>query len=458
MPRIPTLNRMYIAPAKDYNAGGTEKVISQALGLVSEISGKINNLQDVSSMQNSVSEAKNNLYNTFNEYKIKYSDDPQEFNKQIFEYKNTLIQDTIKNSNVSIKNKNKFSELLNNNLKSFDTQIFNTTNQLQANKIDRDISNSIQVSQNTSYLHGKNGDYDLFVQDLSKELANLESIGKTTYSVNTLNKKLINTKIDNAKNYIEGLIVSNTPLARMQLEDGRFTNLLDQKDIDGYLQQINKIEDFQKDIENKQIDEITKEKLTSNMLQYQTIIDNFNLKTEGGQKNKISNLDYKESFDKLAQANLILQEAKQNNLSNEKYIKEQSKLYNIVYNNFFNETINKKNKIEKNSDLFSSKNVNSVVVDYLNNHFNSFEKDEKAMFYLDLGSMLKQSNIDFTSTQPQDISQIKRIIDTKFRELYNIPEKENIEDYLLINKINNQTKYNNKVIEQFQNNDPFNIL
>ena len=41
MPRIPTLNRIYIAPARDYNAGGTARVISQAMGIAGQIAGTI---------------------------------------------------------------------------------------------------------------------------------------------------------------------------------------------------------------------------------------------------------------------------------------------------------------------------------------------------------------------------------------------------------------------------------
>ena len=106
MPRIPTLNRMYIAPARDYNAGGTARVISQAMGIAGQIAGTINNIQDTANIQSSLTEAKNNFNNTFNEYKIKYADNPQEFNKQITNYRNNLIQDTVKNSNVSLANKN----------------------------------------------------------------------------------------------------------------------------------------------------------------------------------------------------------------------------------------------------------------------------------------------------------------------------------------------------------------
>ena len=106
MPRIPTLNRIYIAPARDYNAGGTARVISQAMGIAGQIAGTINNIQDTANIQSSLTEAKNNFNNTFNEYKIKYADNPQEFNKQITNYRNNLIQDTVKNSNVSLANKN----------------------------------------------------------------------------------------------------------------------------------------------------------------------------------------------------------------------------------------------------------------------------------------------------------------------------------------------------------------
>ena len=83
MPRIPTLNRMYIAPARDYNTGGTARIISQAMGIAGQIAGTINNIQDTANIQSSLTEAKNNFNNTFNEYKIKYADNPQEFNKQI---------------------------------------------------------------------------------------------------------------------------------------------------------------------------------------------------------------------------------------------------------------------------------------------------------------------------------------------------------------------------------------
>lgn len=219
MPRIPTLNRMYIAPARDYNTGGTARVISQAMGIAEQIAGTINNIQDTANIQSSLTEAKNNFNNTFNEYKIKYADNPQEFNKQITNYKNSLIQDTVKNSNVSLANKNKFQQILDNNFDNFDNEIFKATRQLQVNKIDADITNSITASKNTSYIHGKNGNFELFVNDLSKELADVESIGKTAYSVNTLNNKLNNIKKDNAKNYIEGLILTNPLLAKSQLEE-----------------------------------------------------------------------------------------------------------------------------------------------------------------------------------------------------------------------------------------------
>lgn len=252
MPRIPTLNRMYIAPARNYNAGGTARVISQAMGIAGQIAGTINNIQDTANIQSFLTEAKNNFNNTFNEYKIKYADNPQEFNKQITNYRNNLIQDTVKNSNVSLANKNKFQQILDNNFDNFDNEIFKVTRQLQVNKIDADITNSIMASKNTSYIHGKNGNFELFVNDLSKELADVESIGKTAYSVNTLNSKLNNIKKDNAKNYIEGLILTNPLLAKSQLEEEKFNNLLDQQEIDYYLNNIIKqVENNNKDLESQ---------------------------------------------------------------------------------------------------------------------------------------------------------------------------------------------------------------
>lgn len=252
MPRIPTLNRMYIAPARDYNAGGTARVISQTMGIAGQIAGTINNIQDTANIQSSLTEAKNNFNNTFNEYKIKYADNPQEFNKQITNYRNNLIQDTVKNSNVSLANKNKFQQILDNNFDNFDNEIFKTTRQLQVNKIDTDITNSITASKNTFYIHGKNGNFELFVNDLSKELADVESIGKTAYSVNTLNSKLNNIKKDNAKNYIEGLILTNPLLAKSQLEEEKFNNLLDQQEINYYLNNIIKqVENNNKDLESQ---------------------------------------------------------------------------------------------------------------------------------------------------------------------------------------------------------------
>lgn len=251
MPRIPTLNKMYIAPARDFRAGAKENTISQVLAIASNITGKINNIQDTASIQNSLTEAKNSFNKTFNEYKIKYADNPEEFNKQITRFKNNLIEDTTKNSNVSFLNKGKFQEVLNNNFNTFDKQIFKTTRELQVNKISADIDTSIKTNNNTAYLYGKNNDYELFINDLSRELAGVEAIGKTAYSFDTLTKKLQNIKTSGATNYLDGAILKNPLLVKSQLEDGKFDNLLDQKSIDKYLQNIEDVENNNKQLEKQ---------------------------------------------------------------------------------------------------------------------------------------------------------------------------------------------------------------
>ena len=198
--------------------------------------------------------------------------------------------------------------------------------------------------------------------------------------------------------------------------------------------------------------------INNDWLEYKKTIDILSLGTEEGTKNKIkANLHYNLKVNTLITANNYLESARMKGLSDNKYIDEKAKIYNVCYNNFFEgEDINKKQN--KKWLFFKKDNVNSVVVDFLNKNYNDFEKNKKVDLYLEVASVIQRQGLDLRSENLEDVENVKKIILDIVRNREGIAKDENFEMSIQNKKIQNKIEYQNNIIQEYQNNDPFNLL
>ena len=424
MPRLPKLNRMYIAPARNFNAGGTERVISQALQLGSQITGQINNIQDSTKMQSSISEANNSFNKTLDENKIKYGNDPAEFQKQMNDYKNTLIEDVKKNSKVSFVNKRQFNDIVNRNFIEFDNQIANTNRQLQASKINSDMVSSINASNNTSYIHGKNNDFDLFMNDLSRELAGIETTGKAIYSVDKLNATLLKTKEDSAINYLDGKLFNTSTVEELEnfkneLNSDMYDNLLDKKTIDSYLAKVDKIQNQVESTQGRV--SRTGGKQVYNPLLTQLINDidyKFDLAKQST-KDITKNIDNEGAIFLNSIQNKI-NEARNAGLNDKEYNKYQDNIRSSYFKISQDVLYNKENETVEEGGWFSESNVLYDITKTINDYTSEFSPIDRVDLLAHAMSIMTENGIQINSSDLKDKEKSKKLMDLVIDEYYNL--------------------------------------
>lgn len=89
------------------------------------------------------------------------------------------------------------------------------------------------------------------------------------------------------------------------------------------------------------------------------------------------------------------------------------------------------------------------------------DKVEKSQLYLEIATELQNQGFDLTSKDAGAIGISDKIIQYTVRKIYNIPENENINNFLINRKINKQIDFNDAIINNYKNHhqkfDPFKI-
>lgn len=398
MPKIPQLQRMYIKPAVDYAAGSTENVIAQALATTSQIALKFNNIQDATESQKAIADAKNSFYKFEEEAKIKYADDPDTFETEINNYKNTLLNATVNNTKVSRFNKSKFESTLNNSFSNVDKQIFDNKRKLQVQKFNSDINSALANNNNASYINGKNNNFETFTNDLATQLNNVAIIGREIMSPNELNVKLGEVRRQGTQNYLDGLRRIDPMASLYKLENGSFNNLLTAEEVDLEKDKVNKV--LIELTKNKDIKKTEQQKINDAniLIDLDTQFNDFNIK-----ENKINNENLNTVEDIIDFRNKIKEAKANNNITNEQY-----KKFLVNTNEVLNNMMGENSNLKDGNRWFSK-----TVGEQINNKINTFIKEnpeayinDRVFFYENAFNILRDNGISMNSTDLNSIDKV----------------------------------------------------
>jgi hypothetical protein len=447
--KLPTLQKQFIPEYVSQTAGAEMKLAGQLMDTAGQIAKKIQDTRDTAEAQEEVSTMKLNALRKQNELAVQYGDNPDKFREEFDSYLENTKADYVANTKVSPFNKKGFSQIVSNNISNLKLEGFRTERNLDLSNTERNLKATLNNNAELSYEYGRNINYEDFVKNNEVETAKLEVSARDVLTPNQIRETIDGAKRNNYIKYIEGNAVSDLNGTLEQLKGGFYRDALPQETVDDL---IGKLTDIQKKSEG------SNPQLTKTLLDIETGFNVLNLKTVNGKKNTIpTNAKEYKNIAYLSELNNRIEEARTLGLKDAPYIKYKEDIYNTVYNNFI-EQGDKKEFIKNNKGwLFSKKTAENSMVDYLNKYVVGFDKMEKSQLFLELGSALQENGVDLKSEDPRTLRQTEIITEAILRKMYNIPDNEKVNNFMMNRKINKQLEFNQTVIDTIENNDPFKL-